>query len=62
MKDAHSLVRYGFKFGLRPIYTGRIKLNEVKKEKIVKLFKNLNNFENYFNTIKFAAVALSSTL
>lgn len=62
VKDAHSLVRYGFKFGLRPIYTGKIKLNEAKREKIVKLFKNMNNFENYFNAIKFMTVALSNTL
>ena len=31
VKDGQSLVRYGFKFGLRPIFTGRLKLSEDKK-------------------------------
>ena len=35
VKDTQSLVRYGFKFGLRPIYTGKLKLNDQKKEKLI---------------------------
>ena len=44
VKDTQSLVRYGFKFGLRPIYTGKLKLNDQKKEKLIRLFKNMQNF------------------
>lgn len=27
VKDTQSLVRYGFRFGLRPVYTGKVKLS-----------------------------------
>jgi hypothetical protein len=30
-RDTQSLVRYGFKFGLRPIFTGKIKLTDAKR-------------------------------
>lgn len=62
VKDTQSLVRYGFKFGLRPIFTGKIKLTQEKKDKIVKIFQTLENFEHYFNTLKFATVSISSTI
>lgn len=38
VKDAQSLVRYGFKFGVRPIFTGKIKFDQEKKDKITKIF------------------------
>jgi hypothetical protein len=44
VKDTQSLVRYGFKFGLRPIFAGKIKFNPAKKEKIEKIFGSIINF------------------
>lgn len=34
VKDTQSLVRYGFKFGFRPVYSGKINLQSNKKDKI----------------------------
>lgn len=62
VKDTQSLVRYGFKFGLRPIFGGKIKFSASKKDKIEKIFTSINNFEIYINTLKFTAVAVSSTI
>jgi hypothetical protein len=62
VKDTQSLVRYGFKFGLRPIFTGRTNLDHDSKIKIAKLFQNLQNFEYYFNTAKFLAVSTSCSI
>ncbi len=31
VKDTQSLVRYGFKFGLRPIFAGKVIFNQAKK-------------------------------
>ena len=62
VKDTQSLVRYGFKFGLRPIFTGRNHFHDDKKEKIIKVFQNIHNFETYYNTLKFLAVATSSSI
>lgn len=55
-------MRYGFKFGLRPIFGGKIKFSPSKKDKIEKIFTNINNFEIFINTLKFTAVAVSSTI
>lgn len=38
VKDTQSLVRYGFKLGLRPVFTGRVKLTPEKKDIITKTF------------------------
>jgi hypothetical protein len=62
VKDTQSLVRYGFKFGLRPIFTGRNSFQDDKKEQITKLFHNMQNFESYYNTLKFLAVTTSSSI
>jgi hypothetical protein len=62
VKDTQSLVRYGFKYGFRPIFGGRIKFGHNKKEKIEKVFGTVSNFEVYINTLKFTAVAISSTI
>lgn len=62
MKDTQSLVRYGFKFGLRPIFGGKIKFSPSKKDKIEKIFTNINNFEIFINTLKFTTVAVSNTI
>jgi hypothetical protein len=62
VKDTQSLVRYGFKFGLRPVFTGRTKLAANKREKVEKVFLNMGNFEVYFNTLKFTVVAVSNTI
>jgi hypothetical protein len=62
VKDTQSLVRYGFKFGMRPIFAGKMRVSQSKKEKIEKIFVNLNNFEVYFNALKFTAIALSNTI
>lgn len=38
VKDTQSLVRYGFKFGLRPVYTGKPRFLSGKRERIEKIF------------------------
>ena len=35
VKDAQNLVKYGFKFGMRPIYTGKYKIGEPRRNKLV---------------------------
>lgn len=62
VKDTQSLVRYGFKFGLRPVFAGKVRLSEAKKQRLTTLFQSLANFECYFNTLKVAAVAISNTV
>ena len=44
VKDTQSLVRFGFKFGLRPIFTGRNQFQDGNRDKIVKLFGDIQNF------------------
>lgn len=61
-KDANSFGRYGFKFGMRPIFTGRIKYKANGIEKILGLFKSKTSFEEYLNTVKFATVTVSSAI
>ena len=62
VKDTQSLHRFGFKFGLRPIFTGRNQVIGDNKNKIINLFGNIQNFESYYNTLKFLAVATSSSI
>ena len=62
VKDTQSLVRFGFKFGLRPIFTGRNSFRKESQTKIIDMFENVQNFEAYFNTMKFLAVATSSSI
>ena len=44
VKDTQSLHRFGFKFGLRPIFTGKNEINVKNKDKIINLFGNIQNF------------------
>lgn len=41
VKDTHSLVRFGFKFGLRPVFTGKLRASDEKKDKINKVFQSV---------------------
>lgn len=34
VKDTQSLVRYGFKFGLRPVFAGKIKYSDKSAKKV----------------------------
>lgn len=34
VKDAQSLIRYGFKFAVRPIFSGKIKYSEKSMQKM----------------------------
>jgi hypothetical protein len=62
VKDTQSLVRYGFKFGLRPIFSGKIKYTEKLNQKIQKIFGNIRNFELFYNTLKYTIVTISGTI
>jgi hypothetical protein len=44
VKDTQSLVRYGFKFALRPLFAGKPRFAPGKKEKIEKTFDSIANF------------------
>ena len=62
-KDAQSFGRFGFKFGLRPISTGKILYEKGKESaKIEKVFESKYKFKSYINTLKFLVVAVSTTL
>ena len=62
VKDTQSLVRYGFKFGLRPIFAGKMKYSDKSAGKISKLFGNILNFELFYNSLKHTTVAISGTI
>lgn len=62
VKDSHSLVRYGFKFGLRPIFAAKVNYSEQRKAKIEKVFKSIHNWVTFLNTLKFITVATSNTI
>ena len=62
-KDAQSFGRFGFKFGLCPISTGKILYEKGNESaKIEKVFESKDKFKSYINTLKFLVVAVSTTL
>lgn len=59
-KDEHSLNRFGFKFGLRPSYSGKIEYDKGDLEEVVSKFGSKEVFEHYVYVIKLLTVISSS--
>ena len=61
-KDAQSFGRFGFKFGMRPIYAGKYKYKKNGVERVETLFRSKNAFEKYVNALKFTTIITSSAI
>lgn len=61
-KDAQSFGRYGFRFGVRPVFVDKVKYNSHSKEQIHKVFKCVSNYAKYVNTLKFLTVSTSTSI
>lgn len=60
-KDEHSLNRFGFKFGLRPSYSGKIEYEKNDLETVNSKFGSKDVFEQYVFILK-QLVVVSSNL
>lgn len=59
-KDEHSLNRFGFKFGLRPSYSGKIDYNKSDLEEVISRFGSKEMFEQYIYVLKQMVVVAST--
>ena len=61
-KDSNSFARFGFKFGLRPVYSGKLRYKKGGIEAIEKNFGTKTSFEKFVNTFKLAVVVASNAI
>ena len=61
-KDSNSFGRFGFKFGLRPVFSGKLKYKSGGAETVEKDFGSKTDFEKFINTLKLIVVVSSNAI